>query len=145
MMSLTPGTMDINHKTRSSRPSRRNDLLHGQWEQKRFQQHRERVRSAKPRIDVKEPISTSFQHVQASLPRIYLQYWGSIDHLGIDRHSRPGSFNIDKGPRNGSGFFSKKGALWASPLITYFRSLPDRAFPKFRASKSVDRQILCRW
>ena len=63
-MMLTPGTMDINHRTRSSRPSRRSDLFHGQWEQKRFQQHRERVRSAKPRIDVKEPVSTSFQHIQ---------------------------------------------------------------------------------
>ena len=55
---------DIGTKTRCFRQSKRHDLLTGQWEQKRFKQHRDRITNAEPRIDVKTPISDSFQHVK---------------------------------------------------------------------------------
>ena len=56
--------MDIGTKTRCFRQSKRHDLLTGQWEQKRYQQHRDRITHAEPRIDVKTPVSDSFQHVK---------------------------------------------------------------------------------
>ena len=56
--------MDIGTKTRCFRQSKRHDLLTGQWEQKRYKQHRDRITNAEPRIDVKTPISDSFQHVK---------------------------------------------------------------------------------
>lgn len=56
--------MDIGNRTRCTRPNRRFDLLEGKWAKKRFEQHRERVKSAKPRIDFAEPVSTTFTHVQ---------------------------------------------------------------------------------
>ena len=56
--------MDIGTKTRCFRQSKRHDLLTGQWEQKRYKQHRDRITNAEPRIDVKTPTSDSFQHVK---------------------------------------------------------------------------------
>ena len=58
--------MDIGTKTRCFRQSKRHDLLTGQWEQKRYKQHRDRITNAEPRIDVKTPVSDSFQHVKVS-------------------------------------------------------------------------------
>ena len=56
--------MDIGTKTRCYRQSKRHDLLTGQWEQKRYKQHRDRITNSEPRIDVKTPTSDSFQHVK---------------------------------------------------------------------------------
>ena len=56
--------MDIQTRTRSARPSRRFDLLVSQWERKRFEQHRNRVKTAGPRIDDSQPASAMYTHVQ---------------------------------------------------------------------------------
>ena len=61
---LTQKKTAIGHKTRCFRQSKRHDLLTGQWEEKRYKQHRDRITNAEPRIDVKTPISDSFQHVK---------------------------------------------------------------------------------
>ena len=56
--------MDIGTKTRCFRQSKRHDLLTGQWEQKRYKQHRDRISNAAAAIDVTTPVSDSFQHVK---------------------------------------------------------------------------------
>jgi hypothetical protein len=56
--------MDIATKTRCFRRSKRFDLFAGQWEEKRFQNHRQRVEKASPRIDVQKPKSADYQHVK---------------------------------------------------------------------------------
>ena len=70
--------MDIGTKTRCFRQSKRHDLLTGQWEQKRYQQHRDRITNAEPRIDVKTPVSDSFQHVKVidshTITKILISY-----------------------------------------------------------------------
>ena len=56
--------MDIGNKTRCYRQSKRFDLFSGQWEAKRFANHRKKVENAGPRIDVQTPKSANFQHVK---------------------------------------------------------------------------------
>ena len=56
-------------RTRSSRPSRRFDLLEGQWERRRFEEHRRRVRSAERRVDNARPASADYRHVQEKLKK----------------------------------------------------------------------------
>ena len=66
--------MDIANKTRCFRQSKRFDLFSGQWEQRRFLNHRKRVEKAAPRIDFQTPKSASFQHVKVS---------NSVDFVGF--------------------------------------------------------------
>lgn len=56
--------MDIANKTRCFRQSKRFDLFSGQWEEKRFLNHRKKVENAAPRIDFQTPKSASFQHMK---------------------------------------------------------------------------------
>ena len=56
--------MNIGTRTRCFRPSKRFDLLEGQWEQKRLQDHKNRIGRAEPRIDFSTPASASYQHIR---------------------------------------------------------------------------------
>ena len=62
MMSNT--ALDIQTRTKCSRPSKRYELLVGQWQKKRFDLHRKKVAKAEPRVDFKEPVSATLKHVQ---------------------------------------------------------------------------------
>ena len=56
--------MNIGTRTRSFRPSKRFDLLEGQWEQKRLRDHQSRIGRAEPRIDSTTPASVTYQHIR---------------------------------------------------------------------------------
>ena len=56
--------MDIANKTRCYRQSKRFDLFSGQWEEKRFLNHRKKIENATPRIDFQTPKSAAYQHVK---------------------------------------------------------------------------------
>ena len=58
--------MDIANTTRCYRQSKRFDLFSGQWEAKRFENHRKRVENIAPRIDAHAPKSTALQHVKVN-------------------------------------------------------------------------------
>jgi len=42
--------------------------LEGQWEQKRLQDHKNRICRAEPRIDFSTPASASYQHIRVGYP-----------------------------------------------------------------------------
>ena len=56
--------MAIGDKTRCYRQSKRHDLLSGQWEAKRMENHRKKIENIAPRIDAQAPKSATFQHVK---------------------------------------------------------------------------------
>ena len=61
---LTGKRMAIGDKTRCYRQSKRHDLLAGQWEAKRMENHRKRIENIAPRIDAQTPKSATYQHVK---------------------------------------------------------------------------------
>ena len=61
---LTGKRMAIGDKTRCYRQSKRHELLSGQWEAKRMENHRKRIENIAPRIDAQTPKSATFQHVK---------------------------------------------------------------------------------
>ena len=63
---LTQKRMAIGDKTRCYRQSKRHELLSGQWEAKRMENHRKRIENIAPRIDAQTPRSATFQHVKVS-------------------------------------------------------------------------------
>ena len=65
---LTGKNMAIGDKTRCYRQSKRHDLLSGQWEAKRMENHRKKIENIAPRIDAQAPKSATFQHVKV-MPR----------------------------------------------------------------------------
>ena len=64
--------MDIANTTRCYRQSKRFDLFSGQWEAKRFENHRKRVENIAPRIDAHAPKSTALQHVKVCIKCKYV-------------------------------------------------------------------------
>ena len=64
---LTQKRMAIGDKTRCYRQSKRHELLSGQWEAKRMENHRKRIENIAPRIDAQTPRSATFQHVKVSV------------------------------------------------------------------------------
>ncbi|TRY72976.1 hypothetical protein TCAL_15695 [Tigriopus californicus] len=61
---FNPRVMDINSRTRCSRPNKRYELLEGQWEHKRYLQHQQRLRRTKSMVDIERPKSSLYTHVQ---------------------------------------------------------------------------------
>lgn len=58
--------MSIANRTRTFRPSRRFDLLEGQWQQKRYENHRAKITQARPMVDDTRPVTATFGHVQVT-------------------------------------------------------------------------------
>ena len=69
---LTQKRMAIGDKTRCYRQSKRHELLSGQWEAKRMENHRKRIENIAPRIDAQTPRSATFQHVKVSQCGIFM-------------------------------------------------------------------------
>ena len=70
--------MDIANKTRCYRQSKRFDLFSGQWEEKRFLNHRKKIENATPRIDFQTPKSAAYQHVKVRFLQSNLVYFSVL-------------------------------------------------------------------